>query len=210
MEESDSNAVARLKSGDIGGLELLVRRYQLKAVRAAWLITRDRLLAEDLVQAAFLRVYERIDQFDSSREFAPWFMRSVINEALKTATRTGRSISWEENFDPANEPPELSSDQAGPVELFEQAETRQAIGEALDRLPAVQRAAVVLRFYLGLSEAETAEQLGCPPGTVKWRLHAARQQLQTLLNEWRPGANKRPAEQPAEKVQTLRKETDER
>ncbi len=188
MEQMDAIAVARLKAGDISGLEMLVRRYQLKAVRAAYLITRDKLLAEDLVQAAFLRAYERIDQFDITREFGPWFLRSVINDALKAASRAGRSISWEQTFDdPSGEPPELTMPEAGPAELFEQTETRLTIGAALDRLTPPQRAVIVLRFYLGYSEAETAGQLGCPPGTVKWRLHAARQQLQTLLGELRPG-----------------------
>lgn len=198
MEQTDSQAVARLKAGDIGGLELLVRRYQLKAVRAAYLITRDKLLAEDLVQAAFLRAYERIEQFDSAREFSPWFLRSVINEALKAVSRAGRSISWEQTFDePTGETPEWPASEAGPAEVFEQTETRLTIGAALDRLTPPQRAVIVLRFYLGYSEAEIAEQLGCPPGTVKWRLHAARQQLQSLLGEFRPDpkltqANSRP------------------
>jgi RNA polymerase sigma-70 factor, ECF subfamily len=187
LEQTDRTAVARLKDGDIGGLEVLVRRYQLKAVRAAYLITRDRLLAEDLVQTAFLRAFERIDQFDITREFGPWFLRSVINDALKAVNRAGRSISWEQVFDdPAGETPELTLSEAGPAELFEQTETRLTIGAALDRLTPPQRAVIVLRFYLGFSEAETAEQLECPPGTVKWRLHAARQHLQTLLGELRP------------------------
>lgn len=190
MEETDARAVTRLKTGDIGGLETLVRRYQLKAVRAAYLITRDKLLAEDLTQAAFLRAYERIGQFDSRRDFGPWFLRSVINDALKAAKKSGRAVSFEQTFQASSEEAgDLPALDAGPAELFEQNETRQAIGAALDRLPPVQRAAIVLRFYLGFSEAETAEQLGCAPGTVKWRLHSARQQLQTLLGELRPGPN---------------------
>ncbi len=190
MEENDTKAITRLKTGDISGLETLVRRYQLKAVRAAYLITRDRLLAEDLTQAAFLRAYERIGQFDSRREFGPWFLRSVINDALKAANKAGRAVSWEHTFQEAGgEPPDLPALEAGPAELFEQNEMRQVIGAALDCLPPVQRAAIVLRFYLGFSEAETAEQLACAPGTIKWRLHSARRQLQTLLGELRPGPN---------------------
>jgi RNA polymerase sigma-70 factor (ECF subfamily) len=55
---------------------------------------------------------------------------------------------------------------------------------AVQALPPDQRAAIVLRYYLDLSEAEMAERLDCPPGTVKWRLHAARQRLRTLLPTW--------------------------
>ena len=81
MEEQ--KAIARLKRGDISGLEALVRKYQVQAVRAAYLIIRDRALAEDIVQAAFLRAYERIGQFDAGRPFGPWFLRSVVNDAVK-------------------------------------------------------------------------------------------------------------------------------
>ena len=69
MEEAE--AIARLKQGDVGGLEALVRGHQVQAVRTAYLITRDRALAEDVVQAAFVRAYERVGQFDSERPFDP-------------------------------------------------------------------------------------------------------------------------------------------
>jgi len=69
----------------------------------------------------------------------------------------------------------------GPADLAEAAETRQAIWSALGKLPPAQRAVIVLRYYLGLSEAEMADELACPPGTVKWRLHAARERLRRLL-----------------------------
>jgi RNA polymerase sigma-70 factor (ECF subfamily) len=93
MEEQE--AIARLKRGDVGGLEALVRRYQVQAVRTAYLITRDRALAEDIVQAAFLRAYERIDQFDAGRPFGPWFLRSVANDAVKAAARRERLVPLE-------------------------------------------------------------------------------------------------------------------
>lgn len=78
----EPQAIARIKRGDLDGLEMLVRCYQAKAVQAAFLIVRDRLMAEDVVQAAFLKAVERIDQFDDSRPFGPWFLRSVVNAAI--------------------------------------------------------------------------------------------------------------------------------
>ncbi|HIQ01323.1 MAG TPA: RNA polymerase sigma factor [Anaerolineales bacterium] len=181
MEERE--AIARLKRGDIGGLEVLVRRYQVQAVRAATLIVRDREIAEDIVQSAFLRAYERIDQFDAGRPFGPWFLRSVVNDAVKAAARRRRQVPLEagsarEEASPADL---LADPNPGPADLAEAAETRQAVLAALDRLPPAQRAAIVLRYYLGLSEAEMADELACPPGTVKWRLHAARKRLRSLL-----------------------------
>jgi len=77
-----------LKQGDIGGLEPLVRRYQVPAVPAAFLVTCHRALAEDIVQAVFVRVYERIKHFDARRSFGPWFLRSVANGAVKAVVRS--------------------------------------------------------------------------------------------------------------------------
>jgi RNA polymerase sigma-70 factor (ECF subfamily) len=181
MEEQE--AITRLKQDDIDGLETLVRRYQVQAVRTAYLITRDRALAEDIVQAAFLRAYERIDQFDAGRPFGPWFLRSVANDAVKSVTRGKPQISLETGTgeEEASLADFLVDPNPGPDETTEAVETRQMVWDALGRLPPAQRAAIVLRYYLDMSEAEMVEQLNCPSGTVKWRLHAARQRLRRLL-----------------------------
>jgi len=174
---NDSDAIARLKQGDIGGLEHLVARYQVEAVRTAYLITRDRGLAEDIVQSSFLRIAARIEQFDASLPFAPWFLRCVINDTLKLVTRQRRSVSLDSFA-------LLTSTAPSPDELASTAETSAEIWAALGRLSADQRAAIVFRYYLGMSEAEMSAQLDIPPGTVKWRLHAARQRLRHLLPAW--------------------------
>ena len=69
-------AIARLKGGDIDGMEPLVRRHYARSVRAAYLILRDREAAEDVVQGAFARMPEGIKGFDEARSFGPWFLRS--------------------------------------------------------------------------------------------------------------------------------------
>ena len=171
-------AIERLKRGDIDGLEVLVRLYQLEAVRAAQLIVRDRPLAEDIVQSAFLRAYQRIDQFDAGRPFVPWFMRSVVNDAVKAAQRARRSVSLAGSVQMHDDAPFTDTD---PQSLVEQLEDARSVRDALDRLSAEQRAAVVLRYYLELSEQEVADRMAVPLGTIKWRLHAARARLRRLL-----------------------------
>jgi RNA polymerase sigma-70 factor, ECF subfamily len=179
----EQKAIARLKRGDIGGLDVLVCRYQVRAVRAAYLVVRDRALAEDIVQAAFVRAYERIDQFDAERPFGPWLLRIVVNDAVKAANRRERAVSLEAAREGELALADLLADPTpGPASLAEAAATRQAVWKALGRLPPPQRAAIVLRYYLGLSEAEMATTLACPPGTIKWRLHAARKRLRALLD----------------------------
>ena len=181
MEEQA--AIARLRQGDIGGLATLVRAYQVRALRAAYLITRDRALAEDVVQAAFLRAYQRIDQFDPSRPFGPWFLRGVVNDAVKAASRRPRHVSLEQAVggEPGRGVDALADAGTGPDARWEEVETREELWAALGALTPAQREAIVLRYYLDLGEAEMADRLGCPPGTIKSRLHAARARLQVLL-----------------------------
>lgn len=175
MEERE--AIARLRSGDPSGLEPLVRAHQRPALRVALAITRDAMLAEDVVQDAFLRAYERIDRFDISRPFRPWFLRSVANAALRVMERRGRLSSLEDDSASTGS----ASGDPGPEQRVERAETSDELWHALAELSPALRAAVVLRYYVGLSEAEAAAELGCARGTVKWRLSAARKRLRELL-----------------------------
>ena len=180
----ESEAVARMRKGDIGGLEVLVRRHQGRAVRAAHLVVGERGLADDVVQDAFVRAFERIGSFDTGRSFGPWFMRIVLNGAIDAASGGRRRTSREA---PLGGPPgaegavDVPDGEALPDELVEREEFRVRVLEALSGLPPTQRAAVVQRYYLGMSEAEMAGGGASPPGTIKWRLHAARKRLSELL-----------------------------
>jgi RNA polymerase sigma-70 factor, ECF subfamily len=186
-DQQERRAVQRMKAGDIGGLGVMVEQYQIRAVRAAYLITRDRAQAEDIVQAAFVRAFQRIRTFDIERPFGPWFLRSVVNDALKAVTRN-RQISLEAVETNGKLPlgDVLAAPEPAPLDAALEAETRTAVWEALGELPPEQRAVVVLRYYLELSEGEMADALHIPKGTVKWRLHAARERLRGLLRAFSP------------------------
>jgi RNA polymerase sigma-70 factor (ECF subfamily) len=181
MEEH--TAITRLQQGDISGLAALVCIYQLRALRAAYLITQDRALAEDVVQNAFVRAYERIHQFDARRPFGPWFLRSVTREAVKAAMRRARDMPLEHVIyaDEQTEADVAAHAELNPEALWEQAETRNEVWTALRALTPMQREVVVQRYYLNLSEAEMADRIGCPSGTIKSRLYVARERLRTLL-----------------------------
>ena len=173
-------AVERLKGGDVGGLEPLVRLHHARAVRAAYLVVRDRSLAEDVVQGAFVKACEKIGGFDEERPFEPWFMRIVVNDAVKASKKRERATS-REVADAEEMLLRLADPGMAPHEEAEKAEARRRVWRALEQLPPAQRAAVVGRYYLGMSEAEIAESSESPSGTIKSRLSAARKGLARLL-----------------------------
>lgn len=177
---NEKQAIAQLKRGNLDGLETLVHLYQLPALRVASLIVADRPLAEDIVQNAFIRAAQRISQFDTRRPFSPWFFRSVVHDAIKAANRQQRFVSLDSHD--SDEPFDLLDPAPLPEEFIEAQETRQAVLRALQQLSPDQRAVVILRYYLGMSEDEMVEVLDGPKGTIKWWLYAARQRLEKLLH----------------------------
>jgi RNA polymerase sigma-70 factor (ECF subfamily) len=178
----DREAVRRMRRADIGGLEVLVQRYQVRAVRAAFLVTHNEALSEDIVQDTFIRLYRHIHHFDESRPFEPYLMRSVVNAALNAVRREVKSTSLD------GDPGLLENllEHAASVEAqVEFAQLSQSLLLALSRLSPRQRAAIVQRYYLDLSEREMAEELNVAPGTIKWLLSAARSRLRGLLGSER-------------------------
>ncbi len=178
MEER--SAIERLKRGDVDGLEPLTRGHYARCVRAAYLVLRDRETAEDVVQGAFARLPERIRTFDETRPFGPWFSKMVVNDAVKAALKRERTASFYQGD--AEELISRMADPArGPQEAAEDSEVRRRVWGALEQLPPVQRAVIVQRYYLGMSEAEMAGSAASPPGTIKSRLNTARRSLSKLL-----------------------------
>lgn len=182
----DREAIRSLKQGDIRGLEILIARYQVKAIRAAYFVVQDEQLAEDIVQDTFLNIYHYIQTFDEKRPFEPYLMRSVVNAALKTARQRSMEVSLDGKGNDGHLDALLS--EAASVEgQAECAELRGSILAAISKLPPRQRAAVVQRYYLDMGEEEIAMSLEAAPGTVKWLLHTARARLRALLESQRSG-----------------------
>jgi RNA polymerase sigma-70 factor (ECF subfamily) len=178
----EQQAIHSLKQGDPGGLEYLVRAHQLRATRAAFLILGDRGLAEEVVQETFLRLLRSIRGFDASRPFEPWFLRSVINAALKVARSSKRHLPLED-ADGGQALARLAARMESPEAHIEAAEAEEQLHEALDRLSPRQRLVLVQRYYLEMSEAEMAAASGTATGTIKWLLNAARRRLRGVLVE---------------------------
>jgi RNA polymerase sigma-70 factor (ECF subfamily) len=182
MEEN--HAIARLKQGDVGGLEILARLYYLQAVRAAYLIVQDHALAEDVVQNSFINLVGKIIQFDEARPFRPWFMRSVVNNSISACRQRKRVVSLDQiddDYDQIGELLKISNLGDTLEDIYIDEEMRSTVWHALEQLNPQQRAAIVLRYYLELSENELTEELQRPKSAIKGMLFSARQKLRQLL-----------------------------
>ena len=179
----DRIAISRFKQGDLSAVEPLVKRYQVQAVHAAYAIVHDKATAEDVAQVAFIKVVEQIHQFDEDRPFAPWFFRIVVNDAIKIAKKQKLNISLEEQLDqPTAELARwLKNPENHPEQVVEQNEMRKSILVAMQQLPPEQRAVIVMRYFLEMSEAEMSARMDRPLSTVKWWLRDARSRLRNLI-----------------------------
>jgi len=178
----DLEAIRRLKRGDIGGLEILVSRHQRKAIYVAALIVGDEQTAEDVTQDTFLKIFKHIERFDESRPFEPYLMRSVVHAARDAAQKTSRWQSLEDDEETIGH---LIAHAESVESQVEQKQLEGEILEALFKLSPRQRAVIVQRYYLGLSEKEMSEEMDVAPGTIKWLLNAARIRLRNLLRSKR-------------------------
>ena len=177
----EKQAIQRLKDGDISGLEFLVDCLQMKAVRTAYLITRDIGLAEDVVQDSFLQAYRSINGFDAARPFEPWFMQGVVNASVKMMQKSARQVEVGAEHD-ADELFSQLFERVESVEAqVESIEVQSQIWEAMQKLSPRQRAVIVQRYFLEMSEKEMAAESGAAVGTIKWLLNAARERLRGLL-----------------------------
>jgi RNA polymerase sigma-70 factor (ECF subfamily) len=181
---TDRQAVCRLKNGDIGGLEFLIRQYQEKALHAAFLITHNQQMAEDVVQDTFVRIYQRVQSFDVNRPFEPYLLRSVINAAINAIEKSSNWVQLDEQVD-VDSVNHLITHATKTEDIVEFNQRKKEIFSAISKLSPRQRAVIVQRYYLEMSEKEMAEVLSAAPGTVKWLLNDARQRLRVLLGSER-------------------------
>jgi RNA polymerase sigma-70 factor (ECF subfamily) len=179
----EQQAITRLKQGDLGGMETLVRHYQVQAVYAAYLIVRDLNLAEDIVQNTFIQTAQKIHQFDEHRPFGAWFMRSVVNAAIKADKQQRRFVPLDphENGDIDPMIDWLLDPKPGPDQIIETEETRQMVWKALESLSVEQRAAIIMRHFLEMNETEMTQELSRPLTTIRWWLRTARNKLREAL-----------------------------
>lgn len=175
------------KCGDIAAFEELVKRYDRKVFRIAQHLVLNREDAQDVVQEAFLKAFQHLDQFRESAKFSTWLIRIAMNQAYMMLRKRGtaREISTDYDFESDESLPIEVSDWApNPEELYRTAELREILRKTLLDLGAGLRIVFVLRDMEGLSLEQTAEALGLSVAAVKARSRRARLQLRERLSKY--------------------------
>ncbi|MCU1674671.1 MAG: polymerase sigma factor, sigma-70 family [Frankiales bacterium] len=153
--------------------EWLAREYA-RAYRTACLVLRNPDDAEDAVQEAFLRVWRFRDAIPSGAGRTAWLYRVVVNACVSRIRSESARTGKDDGADALSGLPDRSPE---PAVLAERTQLAGTVAAALADLPEHLRVPLVLRFYAGLSEKEIATAIDRRPGTVKSRLHEARQRL---------------------------------
>jgi RNA polymerase sigma-70 factor, ECF subfamily len=184
----DIALVNRAREGDVQAFEQLVKQYDRQIFRIAQHITQNREDAEDVVQDAFLKAYEKLDQFQGNSKFYTWLVRIAVNESLMRLRkrRTGRMVSIDEDVETeeGSMPRDLAEWRPDPEVQYGQSELAEILRKTIQGLPPGFRVVFVLRDVEGLSTEETAETLGLSVPAVKSRLLRARLQLRERLSRY--------------------------
>ena len=172
MDEAD--LVRRCQQGDEAAFQLLVERYLRPLYGTAYLMTRDRALAEDLVQDTFLHAWRGIPSLRSVGSVKAWLVRILVRHVLDQRRQRVPEAPL------VGEVPAMADTHDVEAAVLRE-EERQRIREALAALPEEQRQAVLLRYYARLTVPEIARALGWREGTVKSRLYRALERLRQAL-----------------------------
>jgi RNA polymerase sigma-70 factor, ECF subfamily len=158
----------------------LVRRFRPRIRALALHLTANHSDADDVAQDVFLRAWEQLSQFEGRSAFFTWIYRIAVNRALQVRERAATRPT----VDPNDPRVTLAVAADGPSDPRHTVELRERYGQllwAFDQLSPLLRTTVALTTLQGLSHPEAAAVLGCPEGTVAWRMHEARARLRDAL-----------------------------
>lgn len=186
MQSEDQQSIEQVLSGDSSAYGAIVDRHQRRLLGLLVHACGDCELAEDIAQEAFTRAYQKLDMFSGESQFYTWLARIAMN--LLFSDRRRKRL--ENQVPRAGLDVALDNDgfanrraDAPPDQQMELDETQQCVRQAIAMLDDERRAVVVLRDFDGLDYEAIAETLGIPVGTVRSRLHRARLELRSILQQ---------------------------
>ena len=182
---TDADIVKRVRGGEQGLFEVLMRRHNQRVYRAARAVLKDEREVEDVMQQAYINAYTHLHQFEERSRFSTWLTRIVLNEAFGRRQKLvfeSRATAARVDEPSGEFMDGLTSPQPGPEHQAYAQELRHVLEEAVDALPEAYRAVFLLRDIEGLSTAETGEGLGLGDEAVKTRLHRARAMIRRTVS----------------------------
>ena len=183
-KEIDLSLVRRAKKGDYRAFDLLVLKYQSRIIASAFKYVKERQLAEDIAQEAFIKSYKSIDSFREESSFYTWVYRITVNTAknyLLSSKRRDEVVISDLSQDDSFYPEKLDVD--SPQEILKASELRDLIFETLSSLGEETRTALSLREFDGLSYEQIAEIVQCPVGTVRSRIFRGREIIEEVVGK---------------------------
>ncbi len=179
---SDEEIVERVRAGDTSLFEILMRRHNQRIYRAVRAVLGSDVEAEDVMQEAYVRAYQHLDQFEGRARFITWLTRIALHESFARRRQSQRLYPIESS---SEEEPDimsrLASGERTPEHQAHDRELKVLLEGAVDALPERYRLVFVLREVEELDTAEAAGCLGITEETVKTRLHRARALLRKGL-----------------------------
>lgn len=175
MNESETALVSRCRAGDAEAFRTLVEKHSRVLFGTAYLMTRDRGLAEDAVQVALVQMWKKLPSLRRSGSLKAWLVRIVINEVNQLHRKKRLpTVSLEQAPEIPDDPPDVET-------MLFRNEEHQRLKQALETLSVEQREAVILRYYSDLTVPEVASVMGEREGTIKSRLSRALDKLGEVL-----------------------------
>lgn len=176
----EQELIRSAQSGDRDAMIQLLREIETHVYRTAYYILGNEQDAMDAAQEALIRVYTKIESFEEKAQFKTWVQRIVTNICIDKFRRTKPTVSIDEHA------MNFTADHSVEEEVVA-TYISQDVREAINKLSDHYRAVIVLRYLQDFSYNEISDSLGLPLNTVKSYLFRARQQLQSLLQDYQKG-----------------------
>ena len=176
-KDIDLSLVRRVKKGDYRAFDLLVLKYQSRVMATVFKYVKEKELAEDITQEAFVKSFKSIDSFREESSFYTWIYRIAVNTAknyLISVKRREETLLSDFSGDDSYVPEKLDVD--SPQDILSASELRDLIFESLTTLGEETRTALSLREFDGLSYEQIAQIVNCPVGTVRSRIFRGREE----------------------------------
>jgi RNA polymerase sigma-70 factor (ECF subfamily) len=186
LKEEDIQLVARARTGDERAFKALLEKYERAVFTICLRMVRNRDEATDLAQEAFIKTFSSLDRYNPAYAFSSWLFKITSNLCIDYLRK--RRISTFAMDEPVESEKgeftrQYESPDPTPDETFSRNETMQKLDAGIAALPEHYRIMLVLRHQEDMSYEEIAESLAIPLGTVKARIHRAREMLKTILED---------------------------